>query len=398
MSGEVAAVEASHPWRKRGIVIALVALAAIVAFGYWLYSRQFETTDDAEIDGDLSVISPRVSGTVKAVRVIDNQRVAAGDPLVEIDPADLEIALARSEAAVAQAAAQLGAEHPSVPITDTSNHAAVTSGESDLVSSRAAVGEAARDVEELAAQLAQAEASDANAQLVGARAVRLASEGAMAISQRDQQVATALASTANVDALRHALQAGRERVAQQRARVETSTAKLAELRANGPLQVDVRKATVMERQAELDLAKAELARAQLDLSYTKINAPTGGVIGQKSITVGDQIAPGQQLMAISPTQGLWVTANFRETQLQRIRLGQAADVSVDALGKTLHGKVASIAGATGSRFSVLPPDNATGNYVKVVQRVPVRIDLDPDQAGMDRVSVGMSVEVKVHVR
>jgi membrane fusion protein (multidrug efflux system) len=170
------------------------------------------------------------------------------------------------------------------------------------------------------------------------------------------------------------------------------------VRSNAPREVDARRAAVVSRQAALDLAKAQLSQAELNLGYARIAAPTGGIIGKKAINLGDRVAPGQQIMALSQVDSLWVTANFRETQLEHLRVGQSAQVHVDAIAATLHGTVESLGGATGSRYSVLPPENASGNYVKVVQRIPVRIRLDPGQAGLDRLRPGMSVEPSVRVR
>jgi membrane fusion protein (multidrug efflux system) len=170
------------------------------------------------------------------------------------------------------------------------------------------------------------------------------------------------------------------------------------VKSNAPRQIATRRASVEVRQAALDVAKAQLDQAEKNLSYAKVLAPAAGIVAKKSIAVGDHVAPGQQVIALSQVQDLWVTANFRETQLEHIESGQPASLHVDALGIDLHGAVESIGGATGSRLSILPPENASGNYVKVVQRLPVRIHLDPGQEGLDRLRIGMSVEPRVTVR
>jgi membrane fusion protein (multidrug efflux system) len=211
-------------------------------------------------------------------------------------------------------------------------------------------------------------------------------------------VNAALASTASVQALRHALDAARERATAQQARIGTIRSKLDEVKSNAPRQLQARRAAVAARKAALDLARAQLAQAELNLGYAKIIAPAAGVVGKLSVHAGEHVAPGQQLLAIAQTDALWVTANFRETQLRLVFAGQAVDVYVDSLDETLRGTIATIGGATGSRFSVLPPENATGNYVKVVQRIPVRIELAAGQPGLDRLRPGMSAEPKVRVR
>ena len=192
--------------------------------------------------------------------------------------------------------------------------------------------------------------------------------------------------------------AARQRVAQKKAKLDTATTRLRETQQNAPRTLVAREAALQVRKANLDLAEAQLKQAQLNLSYAKIAAPAAGVIGKKSVNVGERVQPGQQLMALTQTGNLWVTANFRETQLDRMRVGQTVKVHVDAIDRDYSGTVESVAGATGSRYSLLPPENASGNYVKVVQRIPVRIRLDPNQPDVDRLRPGMSVEPKVRVR
>ena len=391
---------AKHARAQRTRPLALLAGVVLItgSVGYWLYARQFEDTDDAQIDGNIYNVSPRIAGTLKSVLVVENQRVNAGDLLAEMDPADLDVAVAQAKAAVAQAEAQLRAEDPTISITAASNEAALASSTSDLASARASVAEARKSVEQITAQLAQGEANDKTAQIERERAERLIKDQAIARSEYDQRNNAAAASAANVEALRHTLEAAQERVAAQQARLGMTASRLSEVRTNAPRQLETRRAAVTVRQAALDLARAQLAQAQLNLGYAKITASASGVVGKKAINIGDRVAPGQQVLAIAQIGDLWVTANFRETQLRRIRPAQRAGVYVDALATTFHGTVESLGGATGSRFSVLPPENATGNYVKVVQRIPVRIKLDPGQAGLDRLRPGMSVEPTVRVR
>jgi membrane fusion protein (multidrug efflux system) len=383
--------------KKKVIGIAVAAVVAVGGVAYWLYDRQFEDTDDAQVDANISNISPRVSGTITAVYVIENQRVKAGDTLAEIDPRDLQVAVDLAKAQVAEAEAQLKVEDPSVFITETTNRTTVATTGEDLASSVAAVAQARKSADQLSAQLLQAQANDKNAQLEKKRADDLIKQGAITQSEADQKTAAAEASAANVDAIRQALEAARAGVGEQEARAAATQSRLAEAKANAPLQLETRRASVNWRQASLDAAKAQLAQAELNLSYAKLVAPVTGIIGKKSVSVGDHVAPGQELMALVATDDAWVTANFRETQLKKMHPGLEATVHVDAIDQDFHGSIESIGGATGSRYSVLPPENASGNYVKVVQRIPVRIKLDPGQAGFDRLRPGMSVEPKVRL-
>ena len=384
--------------RKRLLIIGGVVAAVAAAGSYWLHSRQFEDTDDAQVDGTISNISPRIAGTVTAVYVMENQAVKQGDVIAEIDPTDLRIALDQAKAQVAQAQAQLAAEDPNVSITVASNVSAVSSAQSDLAGAQAALSGARNDVQQLTAQLAQAAANDRQAQLEKERSQRLLAQGAIAQADYDQHLNAAAASSANVDAVRQALAAAKDRVTQQQAQITAFQSRFTEVKSNAPRQVATRTASLGVRQAALELARAQEAEAETNLSYVRIVAPVTGIVAKKSIAVGDHVSPGQQIVAIAQTDDFWVTANYRETQLELMHPGQPATIHVDALGETLTGSVESLGGATGSRLSVLPPENAAGNYVKVVQRIPVRIHFDAGQSSIDRLRIGMSVEPAVRVR
>lgn len=378
----------------------LVVVALVLATGavlHFLSGRRFEDTDDAQIDGNISSVGPRVTGTVKATHVVENQPVRVGDVLVELDPADLAVALAQAKAAVAQAKAQLEAEDPSVSITETSNTAAVATAASQIAGANAGVSAAEKDVEQLAARLVEAEGNARLAQLERDRGQSLWQGHAIPRADVDRRITTAETATADVQAARQSLAAARQKVLQQEAQLAGTRSRLTEIRKNGPRQVETRRAAVLSRLANLDLARAQLAQAELNLGYAQLRSPVAGVVAKKAVTVGDHVAPGQQLLAIAQNEELWVTANFRETQLERMRPGQAVELHVDALDQELTGKVESMGGTTGARMSVLPPENASGNYVKVVQRIPVRIRLDPGQPGLERLRPGMSVEPKVRV-
>jgi len=389
-----------RPMAKRTKVVLGALATVLTASGliYYIHSRGYEDTDDAQIDGNISSISARVAGTVRAVRVHDNQSVGEGDALIELDPADLDVAIMQARAAVAQAEAELAAEDPNVPITEVTNRASRLTAGRDVQSGTAALIASQAEIQQLTAQLVQAEANDRTAQREKDRAIELFQAGADTAREYDVRVNTAAATAAAVVASQRALDAARAREEENRAKLESARIHLEEVTQNAPRQISSHRATVATRSANLDVAKALLAQAELNRSYASVVAPIDGVIGKKSVNAGDRVSPGQELMALSDIRDLWVTANFRETQLERIHAGQRVRVHVDALDLDFRGVVDSLGGATGSRYSVLPPENATGNYVKVVQRIPVRVRLDPGQPGSDRLRQGMSVEPRVALK
>ncbi len=368
---------------RLAIGLGLGALA-LIGLLWWLHARKFEDTDDAQVDGYISSISARVPGTVVRVLVEDNQSVHPGDLLVELDTADLEVAVAQARAAVAQAEAAFAAEQPNVSITATSNRTTVQVAEDEVANAQADLEAAQRDLE-------QAEANDRFAQQQRQRATQLLASQTIPQAEFDQRVAAA-------EVTRAAVAAARKHVEQRVARLQTAQARLAEARANAPRQLVSREAGLSVRQANLELARAQLRQAQLNLGYAKVVAPVAGIVGKRSVNLGDRVQPGQQLMSLTQNGTLWVTANFRETQIEHMQPGQPASVHVDAVDRDYDGSVDSFAGATGSRFSLLPPENASGNYVKVVQRIPVRITLKPGQPEVERLRPGMSAEPKVRVR
>ncbi|HEY4731523.1 MAG TPA: HlyD family secretion protein [Myxococcales bacterium] len=357
---------------------------ALVGLLWWLHARKFEDTDDAQVDGYISSISPRVPGTVVRVLVEDNQSVHPGDLLVELDTADLEVAVAQALAAVAQAEAAFAAEQPNVSITATSNRTTVQVAEDEVANAQADLEAAQRDLE-------QAEANDRFAQQQRQRATQLLASQTIPQAEFDQRATAA-------EVTRAAVAAARKHVDQRVARLQTAQARLAEARSNAPRQLISREAGLSVRQANLELARAQLRQAQLNLGYAKVLAPVAGIVGKRSVNLGDRVQPGQQLMSLTQNGTLWVTANFRETQIEHMQPGQPVSVHVDAVDRDYDGSVDSFAGATGSRFSLLPPENASGNYVKVVQRIPVRITLKPGQPEVERLRPGMSAEPKVRVR
>jgi membrane fusion protein (multidrug efflux system) len=365
-------------------IAAGLALVAVVALLWWLHARKFEDTDDAQVDGYITAVSSRVPGTALRVLVEDNQTVKQGDVLVELDTADLEVAVAQARAAVTQAEAAVAAEQPTVSITVTSNRATVQSAEDEVANSEADLEAARRDLD-------QTQASNRFAQQQKERASQLLASKTVPQAEFDQRASSA-------DVAQAAVAAARKRVDQRQARLQTAQARLVEARANAPRQLVAREAGLSVRHANLELAQAQLRQAELNLGYAKVVAPVAGIVGKRSVNVGDRVQPGQQLMSLTQNGALWVTANFRETQIERMRQGQHASVHVDAIDRDYQGVVESFAGATGSRYSLLPPENASGNYVKVVQRIPVRIKLEPGQPEMERLRPGMSAEPKVRVR
>jgi membrane fusion protein (multidrug efflux system) len=384
---------------KRKVAAGVVALTlAAVAGAWYVQSRHFEDTDDAQVDGEITNVSPRVSGTIVSVNVVDNQAVKAGDVIAELDPTDYEVAVASARATLAQAEAVYQAENPSVSMTESTNVMMLSTAEADLASTESGLTAADREIKQLVAQLELAKVNAQNAQTERERADKLGKTGSISQAEIDRLTTTASAATANVAAVTAGLAAAQARFSQAQSRITSARSHVTELRANAPRQLDVRRATVGAREAAIALAKAQLHQAELNLSYVKIVAPVSGVLGRKSMSLGDRVQPGQQLAAISRIDELWVTANFRETQIRDMHPGQPTVVKVDALDLEVHGTVESIGGATGSRFSLFPPENASGNYVKVVQRLPVRIHLEPGQRGMDRMRPGMSVVPEVRVR
>lgn len=378
----------SAPGRRaltRNPLLAGLLLAAIAGgTAWWLWSRGREETDDAQVDADIVAVSSRVPGTVTAVRVVDNQVVRQGDLLLELDPTDLQVAVAQARAAVAQAEAQIASDAPSVSITESSNRSALQQAGADAEALRSDLEASQRALEE-----AQAGERLARSRLDRARELLAGSS----ISQADYDEK----ETAHEVAVA-AVASARQVLAGHQARLRAARSRQQEVTQNAPRQLASREAFVEARRANLELARAQLRQAELDLGYARVVAPADGVIGRKAVNPGERVQPGQQLLALTRSGDLWVTANFRETQVERMRAGQPAEIHVDALGRDFRGRVESFAGATGSRYSLMPPENASGNYVKVVQRLPVRLRFEPGQAGLELLRPGLSVEPTVELR
>jgi membrane fusion protein (multidrug efflux system) len=385
--------------KRRRLIIGIAAGIVVVVAGvaWWLYSRTYESTDDAQVNGHINSIASRVDGTIKAVYVENNQPVKAGQPLVDLDPRDYEALVARARAAYEQAVAQEAAEDPNVPITVTSNRATVDTDVEQIVNAEAAVASAQHDYASNVAKLRQAEANNRKAQSDLVRYKKLVDQGEISLSDYDQYVASAGADQAAVEASQYADASSQQIVQERKAQLLQQQTKHSEDNANLPRQVTIRKATVDSSKANVDSAKAQLDTALLNLSYCHIVAPVDGIVNQRSGEVGARISQGQQLIVVVQIDNIWTTANFKETQLKKMHVGQRVTISVDSLDESFEGQIENMPAATGDRSSLFPPENATGNYVKIVQRLPVRIRFNPNQRDLDKLRPGESVEPKVHL-
>jgi membrane fusion protein (multidrug efflux system) len=388
---------ARSPKRRRNVVILIVVLVVLVAGVFlWRYLSSYESTDDAQADVHLYPVSARISGYVVKINVDDNQWVQKGTVLVEIDPKDYEVAVAQAQANLANAEATAQSLNITVPITSVNTSSQLKFSASDIGNATAGVIAAERQLTAAHAQLEQAEANDVKAQDDLHRYKLLVDKREVAEQVYDQALAAAKSSTAAVAAA-HA----NESAAQQF--VEQAKSRLAQANANyqsaetGPQQVSSTKARVRAAIADVEQKRALLEQAQLNLQYTKVVAPVTGEVN-KTVVLGLNVQPGQQLLTVVPLDEVWVTANFKETQLKHMRVGQKAKIHVDSTGRTLKGHVDSVAGATGPLFSLLPPENATGNYVKIVQRIPVKIVLEPGENHDRELRPGMNVVPDVYLQ
>ena len=386
----------ASPGFRIAVVIAIIVLLVVGLFIY-RYVTSYESTDDAQVDGHVNSISARISGHVVKLNVQDNQFVPAGTVLVEIDPADYQVALERAKAEFEDARGLAIAAGVDVPIASVSTTSQLSSTQAEADSARAGIQAARQQSEAAKAQLQQAEANNVKAQNDVGRYRQLVDKQEISQQQYDQAVAAARAGDAAVAAARANADAAVQQVSQ-------AQSKLAQAEANwrsantAPRQMTGMRAKAASAEAEVQRRKADLDQAQLNLQYTKILAPVAGVVSDRTVEVGQNVVPGQELMKVIPLDDIWITANLKETQLRNIKVGQPVTVEVDATGRKYKGKVDSIAGASGARFSLLPPENATGNYVKVVQRIPVKIVLEPGENKDHELRPGMSVVPKVWIR
>ena len=385
-----------HPLRTM-IIIAVVILIAAIGFLWWLRSRNFENTDDAFVDGHISGIAARIPGTITNVYVEENQAVKAGQVVLDLDPRDYEVALEQARSQLAQAQEQTRAVLPNIPVTEVTNRTQIATTSSDVISAEAGVTAAERDYEAALAKVAEAEANYAKAQADVERYRPLVEKDEVSRQQFDQVVAAAKSLAATVAANQKSAAAALKQADQRRAQLTQAKQRAEEAQKNAPRQIAIRRADVLTRQSSAAVASAQVEQALLNLSYCKIVTPVDGIIAKRTAEVGQHVTPGQQVLLVTRVNDLWVTANYRETQVRRMRPGQSVLIHVDSLNGDFDGYVESMPAATGAAVSLLPPENATGNYVKVVQRLPVRIRFKQNQAGLERLRPGMSVEPKVRV-
>jgi membrane fusion protein (multidrug efflux system) len=389
-----------HPWKA---ILAIIALAGVLlGAGYFIHNAfLYEGTDDAQIEGHIMPLSARISGQVLDVPVIEGQIVQAGDVLVTIDSQDYKIAAHQAQATLADALASAASSHWNVPITFVASNSNLDSAKTAVGNAEAAVKAAEHNFEGAKADLMRAEANAAKSDSDLVRYEKLVAKEDVSRQQYDQAVAAAAANRAAVEAAKAGAQGAEQAVRQAEGRLLQANADLRTAQT-APQQISQMRARALAADAQVDQRRAQMDQAELNLAYTLIRSPVTGIIGKKSVEVGQNVSIGQELLTVVPLDDIWVTANFKETQLARMRPGQLVEVKIDAYGHTWMGRVTNLGGGTGSVFSLLPPENATGNYVKVVQRVPVRIDFDriPGQTfnAEGLLKPGLSVEPDVRVR
>jgi membrane fusion protein, multidrug efflux system len=384
------------PGFRIAVIIGVVVLLVIGIFVY-RYVTSYESTDDAQVDGHINSISTRISGHVISLNIDDNQYVQAGQVLVELDPADYKVAYDNAKADYESALAAASAAGVGVPVTNINTTSQISSSEADVASARAGIASARQQLAAARDELDQALANDVKAQNDLGRYKQLVDKQEISQQLYDQAVAVATASTAAVSAARARADSVQSQVSQAEARLTDAEASWRNAQTR-PQQMQIIRSRAASAEADALRKKAVLEQAQLNLQYTKIIAPVAGVVSDRTVEVGQNVSPGQELMKVIPLNDIWITANYKETQLRNMKVGQPVTIDVDANGKSYKGKVNSFAGASGARFSLLPPENATGNYVKVVQRIPIKIVLDPGEDKNHDLRPGMSVEPKVWIR
>lgn len=397
---------------KARIVIGIgVIVVALLITGVWIYATAGrEVTDDAQVDAHIVPIAARVGGTVVNVPVQDNQAVEAGALLVAVDPRDYEIALEKARAELADAEAVLAAARVNVPLTSTTTSSGVLSAQGGVQQAQAGIEEATHGVDVARARLTTAQARLREAEANATRAARdverlrgLLAKDEISQQQFDAAVAAADATRAGADSAKSqvneaevGIRGAESRLAQAQAMAVRASAELRGAQT-GPEQGAVTRARAAAAEARVRQMQAAVSQAELNLEHASVKAPAAGIVSRKSVEAGQVIQPGQPLLTIIPLDRVWVTANFKETQLRDMRAGQRAVIEVDAYGgREFTGKVDSLAAATGARFSLIPPDNATGNFVKVVQRVPVKIVIDAQQGETELLRPGLSVTARVY--
>jgi membrane fusion protein (multidrug efflux system) len=381
---------------KRWIIGGALLVVLVSGIFLWHYLSGFESTDDAQVDVHLYPVSARISGYVQAVHAGDNQYVQEGATLVEIDPKDFQVAVAKAQADLETAEASARALNIDVPISsvDTTSQLKFTS--SDIENAKAAIAAGEKQVAAAQARIAEAEAEDVKAQDDVQRYHLLLIKDEVPKQTYDYAIAAAQTGTAAVAAAKDDEAAAEQNVDAARSRLIEAIARDESAQA-GPKRVASTRDRALSAAADVAQKRAELDQAELNLGYTRILAPVSGEVTKK-VVVGLNVDPGEQMLTVVPLDQVWITANFKETQLGHMRPGQKVNITCDSNGRSYRGHVDSIAGATGPLFSLLPPENATGNYVKIVQRVPVKIVLEPGENRDHQLRPGMNVEAKVYLR
>ncbi len=373
-----------------------ILVVSVAGLFLWRYFSSYESTDDAQVDAHLHPVSARISGYVIRVNVADNEYVQQGTVLVEIDPKDYEVAVEQARADLANAEATAQSLQIDVPITSTNTSSQLQSTAADIENTLAGIAAAEKQFAAANAQLEEARANDVKTQTDLLRYKMLVDKEEVARQIYDTAVAAARSSTAAVTAARDNAEAAQKAVEQARSRLVSAEASHRAAQT-APKQVAATRAKALSAQAAVEQKRAALEQAELNLHYTKIVAPVNGSV-TKRVVVGMNVAPGQQLLTVVPLEEVWITANFKETQLRSVSPGQRVEFYVDSNNRFYKGRVDSIAGATGPLFSLFPPENATGNYVKIVQRVPVKIVIDPGQNSDLQLRPGVNVVPKVYIR
>jgi membrane fusion protein (multidrug efflux system) len=383
-------------WKTKLFVLCGALVLVAGALAVWRYLSSYESTDDAQVDAHLHPISTRIRGHVIRVNVADNEYVQKGALLVEIDPTDYQVAVEQAKADLATAEATSQSLHIDVPVTSMTTSSQVQSTAADVEKNRAGVIAAEKQLAAADAQLDEAQANEVKAQHDLRRYQMLVEADEVSRQTYDSAVASAAAATATVNAARANVEAKRQSVDQAHSDVAAAEASHRAAQT-APQQVASTRARAQSAKATIDQKRAALEQAQLNLLYTRVTAPVAGQV-RKTVVPGLNVEPGQQLLTIVPLEDVWVTANFKENQLRYIRPGQRADIYVDSTGRTYRGHVDSIGGATGPLFSLFPPENATGNYVKIVQRVPTKIVIEPGENRDRQLRPGVNVAPKVWLR
>ena len=383
---------------SRWILLLSAAIAMSGASLWWVHSQNYESTDDAQIEGHLDLLSSRISGTVLSInpKVENNRFVEAGTLLMELDPRDYAAELEHAKANLVTKVAEAHSAQVTVPIVDASAFGQLHSAEAAKAQALASVESERANLVAAQHKLQQDEAIYARAERDRVRYQALVEKHEISRSDYDARETEATAAAQAVEADRAVIVSREQKIAEARSLVVQREAQI-EAAHIAPQQVTDARAKSESAGGHMEQARADLHSAQLNLSYTKIYAPVSGVIGRKTVELGHRVQPGQGLLVIVPLDDIWITANFKETQLKRMRAGQLVTIRVDTFGRDYQGKVESLPGAAGPLFSLFPPENSTGNYVKVVQRFPVRIRLDKDQDAEHLLRPGMSVEPTVNV-